>query len=86
MAATTIASLRQINSAEPGSPGTPTFPGGGGIPTTTFGLGTSTIGGATGTVATPSFQTSSPMRAYVVSSDITSTQEEESAIRKRRTL
>ena len=54
--------------------------------TSTFGAGTSTIGGAIGTVLPSTPTTGSPIRAYVVSSEIASAADEESAIRKRRTL
>ena len=55
LAATTIASLRQINSAEPGSAGTPDTPRGGGLPTT-GGLGIQT--GTGGIPQIPGFSTS----------------------------
>ena len=82
LTATTIASLRQIDAAEPGAGGTPDTPGGvGRIPT--FGVGTTTTGGVTAT-STPSFATAPPVRAYVVTGDITSGQEAEALLNTRR--
>ena len=83
LAATTVASLRQINSAEPGDTSTPNTPRGGGIPNTTFGLGTSTIQGATGTVA-PTLSQSQPMRAYVLAGDVSNGLEAETLLQTRR--
>ena len=83
LTATTIASLRQIDAAEPGSTGTPNTPGGvGRIPT--FGAGTTTLGGGITATSTPSFSTSAPVRAYVVTGDITSGQEAEALLNTRR--
>jgi len=86
LTATTIASLRQIDAAEPGSGGTPDTPGGAGgvgrIPT--FGAGTTTLGGGITATSTPSFSTSAPVRAYVVTGDITSGQEAEALLNTRR--
>jgi len=83
LTATTIASLRQIDAAEPGSGGTPDTPGGvGRIPT--FGVGTTTTGGGVTATSTPSFSTSAPVRAYVVTGDITSGQEAEALLNTRR--
>lgn len=83
LAATTIASLRQIDAAEPGSSGTPDTPAGPGrIPT--FGAGTTTLGGGITATSTPSFSTSAPVRAYVVTGDITSGQEAEALLNTRR--
>ena len=83
LAATTVASLRQINSTEPGSGGSPNTPGGvGRIPT--FGVGTTTIGGGVTATSTPSFSTSAPVRAYVVTGDITNGQEAEALLNTRR--
>ena len=85
LGATTIAALQQINAAEPGSAGTPDLPGrgGGGIPNTQFGLGTTTIGGATGTVA-PTLSQSQPVRAYVLSGDVANGLEADSLLNTRR--
>ena len=83
LTATTIASLKQIDAAEPGSGGTPNTPGGvGRIPT--FGAGTTTLGGGITATSTPSFSTSAPVRAYVVTGDITSGQEAEALLNTRR--
>ena len=83
LTATTIASLRQIDAAEPGSAGTPNTPGGvGRIPT--FGAGTTTLGGGVTATSTPSFSTAAPVRAYVVTGDITSGQEAEALLNTRR--
>jgi hypothetical protein len=83
LTATTIASLRQIDAAEPGSTGTPNTPDGvGRIPT--FGAGTTTLGGGITATSTPSFSTSAPVRAYVVTGDITSGQEAEALLNTRR--
>jgi hypothetical protein len=83
LAATTIGALRQINQAEPGSTGTPSTPrpGTGGTPQ--FGIGTSTVGGATGTVV-PSTQQAPPVRAYVLSGEVTSAQEADTLLQQRR--
>jgi len=92
LAATTVASLRQINSAEPGSGGTPStpkptpitggfsaftgaLPGTGGAPTS----GTPTTG-------TPEGGRVEPIRAYVVTQDVTNGQEAQAAINRRRRL
>ena len=84
LAATTAASLRQINSTEPGDTTAPNTPGRGGIPNTSFGIGTSTIQGATGTVA-PSFgRTAAPVRAYVLAGDVSNGLEAETLLQTRR--
>jgi len=92
LAATTVSSLRQINSAEPGSTGTPSTPkptpiSGGGIFTGALpGTGpvpTPTSG--TPTTGTP-LATSQPIRAYVVTQDVTNGQEAAAAIDRRRRL
>jgi len=83
LTATTLASLRQINSAEPGSAGgTPNIPkGGGGLPTTggtqTFGSGgRPQIGrGSSGVTA---------INAVVLSGEMTSAQAQDAALRNRR--
>ena len=83
LAATTIASLRQINSAEPGSAGTPDTPRGGGLPTTGgvglsgpgFNLGVPQIGGTSGV---------NTISAVVLAGDVTSAQAQDAAIRNRR--
>ena len=82
LAATTIASLRQINQAEPGATGTPSIPRGG-TPQSVFTAGTQTIAGATGTVA-PSGLQAQPMRAYVLSSDVANGLEANTLLRQRR--
>jgi len=79
LGATTISALRAISDAEPGQGGSPNIPRGGG----TFGVGTSTIGGATGTV-TPGFQSAPPIRAYVVTGDVRDGLEAESVLNTRR--
>lgn len=65
----------------------PSNPGAGGTGTgpQLFGAGTTTVGGATGTVV-PQTSGRTALRAYVVASDITTSAEEEGAIRRRRTL
>jgi hypothetical protein len=95
LAATTVASLRQINSAEPGSSGgggftapkptpvtggasifTGALPGTGGTPTT----GVPTQGSPTGGGR------AEPIRAYVIAQDVTTGQEADAAINRRRRL
>ena len=83
LAATTAASLRQINSTEPGDTTAPNTPRGGGIPNTTFGIGTTTIAGATGTV-TPTLSQSQPVRAYVLAGDVSNGLEAETLLQTRR--
>lgn len=93
LAATTVASLRQINSAEPGSSGNPSTPksspisGGGGAFTGALpGTGPApTPTSGTPTTATPT-PTNEPIRAYVVTQDVTSGQEAAAAIDRRRRL
>ena len=84
LAATTIASLRQINSAEPGSTASPNLPkGGGGLPQ----AGALTIPGAGGgsvTVTPSSGFNAPPVRAYVVTGDVTDAQEAEAQLNTRR--
>ena len=77
LAATTVASLRQINQAEPGSTGTPNTPRPG---TPNFGTGqtVSTTG------ALPSTQQPTPVRAYVLSGDVTNAQEADTLLQQRR--
>ena len=82
LAATTAASLKQINSTEPGSTGIPNTPGKG-VPLSSFGLGTSTIQGATGTVA-PSLSQQQPMRAYVLATDVRTELEAGALLQTRR--
>jgi len=85
LAATTAASLRQINSAEPGDTAAPNTPRGSAIPNTSFGLGTSTIAGATGTVAPTGFgRTEGTIRAYVLSSDVNNGLEADALLQTRR--
>ena len=91
LAATTVASLRQINSAQPGSSGTPSTPKpqpiGGGFQAFTGALpgtgGAPTSG--TPTTGTPQ-GTGEPIRAYVVTQDVTNGQEAAAAINRRRRL
>ena len=84
LAATTISSLRQINSAEPGSTASPNLPrGGGGLPQ----AGALTIPGAGGgsvTVTPSSGFNAPPVRAYVVTGDVTDAQEAEAQLNTRR--
>ena len=86
LGATTIASLRQINSAEPGSAGgAPNTPRSGGLPTT---------GGNTGGFSGPGFNLGAPqlggnsgvttISAVVLAGDVTSAQAQNDAIRNRR--
>ena len=81
LTATTIASLRQINSAEPGSTGTPNIPTSSGLPTTggtqTFGSGgRPQIGRGTSGVTS--------INAVVLSGEMTSAQAQDAALRNRR--
>lgn len=92
LAATTVASLRQINSAEPGSGSTPSTPkptpisGGGTFTGALPGTGpTPTPTSGTPTTATPT-PTNQPIRAYVVTQDVTNGQEAAAAINRRRRL
>ena len=82
LAATTAASLKQINSAEPDSTGVPNTPGKG-VPLSSFGVGTSTIAGATGTVA-PTLSQQPPMRAYVLATDVRTELEAGALLQTRR--
>jgi hypothetical protein len=91
LAATTTAALRQINSAQPGSGG-----GTGGTPKPTpIGGGAFTgalpgTGGGVPTSGTPATGTpqggSGPIRAYVVTQDVSNGQEAAAAINRRRRL
>jgi len=91
LAATTTAALRQINSAQPGSGG-----GTGGTPKPSpIGGGAFTgalpgTGGGVPTSGTPTTGTpqggSEPIRAYVVTQDVTNGQEAAAAINRRRRL
>jgi hypothetical protein len=82
LAATTAASLKQINSTEPGDSGVPNTPGKG-VPLSSFGVGTSTISGATGTVA-PTLSQQQPMRAYVLATDVRTELEAGALLQTRR--
>jgi len=86
LAATTIASLRQINQAEPGSTQTPNIPKG--VNTTPRGIaGGSFIGGTSGVPAGGiAGGGEPPIRAYVVTGEVTNGQIAESQIRRRRSL
>ena len=85
LAATTVASLRQINSTEPGSSGgAPSTPRPGGLPTTGttpgfsgpgFNLGAPQLGGNSGVTT---------ISAVVLAGDVTSAQAQAAAIRNRR--
>jgi hypothetical protein len=85
LAATTIASLQQINSAEPGSSdGAPSTPRPNGLPTTGttpglsgpgFNLGVPQLGGTSGV---------NTLSAVVLAGDVTSAQAQNAAIRNRR--
>ena len=85
LAATTTASLQQINSAEPGSAGTPNTPRPSGVPTT---------GGTTDGLSGPGFNLGLPqtggtsgvttLSAVVLAGDVTSAQAQDAAIRNRR--
>ena len=80
LAATTAASLRQINSAEPGDTTAPNLPRGGGIPNTQFGTGqtVSTVG------TLPTLSQSQPVRAYVLAGDVSNGIEAETLLNTRR--
>jgi len=80
LAATTIASLRSINSAEPGATGTPSLPKAGGIPN----FSSQYVGGGSATVTPSTGYTAPPIRAYVVTGDVTSGQEAEAQLQTRR--
>ena len=84
LTATTIASLRQINSAEPGSAGgTPNTPSGvGGLPTT-GGIGGNNTGGRP-LIANSSASGVTSINAVVLSGEVTSAQAQDAAIRNRR--
>ena len=85
LAATTAASLQQINSAEPGSAGTPNTPRPSGVPTT---------GGTTDGLSGPGFNLGLPqtggtsgvttLSAVILAGDVTSAQAQDAAIRNRR--
>jgi len=88
LAATTIASLRDINSAQPGSSKTPTIPspspiGGGGAFT---GALPGTGGTPTTGIPTAGGGRTEPIRAYVIAQDVTTGQEADAAINRRRRL
>ena len=89
LAATTTASLRQINSAEPGSGGAPSTPkpsriGGGAFTGALPGTGGGTFNAPT--TGTPTGGRTEPIRAYVISQDVTTGQEANAAINRRRRL
>ena len=84
LAATTVKSLQTINSAQPGSTNSPSYPkptapnvGGVGISygAPTLGIGGTTPGGRT-----------QPIEAYVVSGTVTNAQQADAQLRRRRTL
>lgn len=87
VAAITAASSRAIADIRSG-----TFDGGGGASGGTggvgslpiFGQGTTTVGGATATLNAPTVTSSTPVRAYVVTGDVTSGIEAESLLNTRR--
>ncbi len=81
-----IADIQASTYNDTSAPGSPFSGATASTSTATFGAGTSTIGGAIGTVLPSTTTGGEPIRAYVVSSEIASAAEEESAIRKRRTL
>ena len=85
LTATTIASLRQINSAEPGSAGgTPNTPkGGGGLPTT-GGIGVGNQGGRPQIGGQGFGSGVTAINAVVLSGEVTSAQAQDAAIRNRR--
>jgi len=87
LAATTVSSLQQINSAQPGQGGTAKVPsaspvGGGFQPFTGALPGT----GGVPTTGTPGAGQQEPIRAYVVTQDVTNGQEANAAINRRRRL
>jgi len=89
LAATTIASLRDINSAEPGTSKTPSTPkpsriGGGAFTGALPGTGGTPNSGIP-TTGTSGGRTE-PIRAYVISQDVTNGQEASAAINRRRRL
>jgi len=84
LAATTIASLRQINAAEPGASGTPSFPKGGGIPASGGFGGMQTGGGGQVTVTPNTGFSAPPIRAYVVTGDVVTGMEAEAQLTTRR--
>jgi hypothetical protein len=88
LAATTAAALRQINSAEPGSsgtPSTPTGPSGGGAFTGALpGTGGAPASGVPATGG--GGNQTEPIRAYVIAQDVSTSQEANSAINRRRRL
>lgn len=82
LAAASAKSIQQINSAEPGSSGTPSKPT---VPTT----GAPRLGGATTTAritAVPNAPQSQPMRAYVLTGDVSDGLQAEEKLQQRRTL
>jgi hypothetical protein len=92
LAATTTAALRQINSAQPGSGGgtggtpKPTPIGGGAFTGALPGTGGGVPTSGTPTTGTPAGGTGEPIRAYVVTQDVTNGQEAAAAINRRRRL
>ena len=91
LAATTLSSIRQINSAEPGTGGTPSTPKPTGPSGPAMGGGAQPFGapdlGAALAQGTQSQQGGgTAVRAYVISGDVTSAQEAESQIKRRRSL
>ena len=85
LTATTLASLRQINSAEPGSAGgAPNTPkGGGGLPTT-GGIGVGNQGGRPQIGGQGFGSGVTAINAVVLSGEVTSAQAQDAAIRNRR--
>ncbi len=84
LAATTVASLRSINSAEPGSAGSPNTPkGGGGLPTT-GGIGGNNTGGRPQIGGQGFGSGVTAINAVVLSGEVTSAQAQDAAIRNRR--
>jgi hypothetical protein len=88
LAATTATALRQINSAEPGSsgtPSTPTGPSGGGAFTGALpGTGGAPASGVPATGG--GGNQTEPIRAYVIAQDVSTSQEANAAINRRRRL
>jgi hypothetical protein len=89
LAATTVASLRQINSAEPGGGGSTSTPkpspiGGGAFTGALPGTGGTPTSGIP-TTSNPQGG-NEPIRAYVISQDVTNGQEASAAINRRRRL
>ena len=88
LAATTTAALRQINSANPGSGGTPSTPkptsiGGGAFTGALPGTGGTPTSGIPTTGTTGGTE---PIRAYVVAQDVSNGQEANASINRRRRL